>query len=296
MFAELLDYDMPLWRPPSEGRNLIIQATLGCSFNRCSYCAMYRSKAFRARPLEEVFADIERAARAWPEAARVFLADGDALVLPTEQLERILDKLAESFPALARVSCYALPANLIKKSVEELQSLVARRLTLVYYGIESGSHDILKRVTKGASPKAMVEGLSKAAEAGLKVSATVILGLGGQKRWREHIDSTAELVGQAPLTYLSTLQLGLEPVVREEFMRKFGEPFEFQDDDAILAEQERLIGRVEPPRPVIFRSNHASNALALAGTLPKDRERLLAEIAAARAGTVPLRPEWLRGY
>jgi len=296
MFADLLDYDMPLWRPPSEGRNLIIQATIGCSFNRCSFCSMYRSKQFRARGLDEVFADIERSAKIWPEASRVFLADGDALVLPIEQLHRILDKLAESFPALARVSSYALPANLIKKSVEELESLMARKLSLVYYGIESGSHEILKRITKGASPRAMVDGLTKAKAAGLKVSATVILGLGGRDRWREHIDATAELINRVAPTYLSTLQLGLEPGVREEFFKKFAEPFAFQDDAAILEEQARLIAQLEPPSPVIFRSNHASNALPLAGTLPKDRDRLLAEIAAARAGEIPLRPDWARGY
>ena len=296
MFADLLDYDLPLWRPPSEGRNLIIQATIGCSFNRCSFCSMYRGKEFRARGLDEVFADIEKAARIWPEAARVFLADGDALVLPAEQLHRILDKLAESFPALARVSSYALPANLIKKSLEELESLAARKLSLIYYGIESGSHEILKRITKGASPRAMAEGLAKAKAAGLKVSATAILGLGGRGLWQEHIDATADLVNRAAPTYLSTLQLGLEAGVREEFFRKFGEPFEFQDDGAILAEQARLIARLDPPSPVIFRSNHASNALPLAGTLPKDRERLLAEIAAAQAGEVPLRPDWARGY
>jgi hypothetical protein len=217
-------------------------------------------------------------------------------VLPVEQLHRILDKLAESFPALARVSSYALPANLIKKSLEELESLVSRKLSLIYYGIESGSHDILKRITKGASPRAMIDGLTKAKDAGLKVSATVILGLGGRTRWREHIDATADLINRVAPNYLSTLQLGLEDVVREEFFRKFGEPFDFQDDAAILAEQAHLIARLDPPSPVIFRSNHASNALPLAGTLPKDRERLLQAIAAARSGEIPLRPDWARGY
>jgi coproporphyrinogen III oxidase-like Fe-S oxidoreductase len=257
---------------------------------------MYRSKQFHARPLDEVFADIDRAARIWPEASRVFLADGDAMALPVEQLHRILDKLAESFPSLARVSSYALPANLIKKSLDELETLVARKLGLIYYGIESGSHDILKRITKGASPRAMIDGLAKAKDAGLKVSATVILGLGGRRRWREHIDATAALINRVAPNYLSTLQLGLEPVVREEFFHKFGEPFEFQDDAAILDEQAQLIARLEPPSPVIFRSNHASNALPLAGTLPKDREKLLEAIAAARAGAIPLRPDWARGY
>jgi len=175
----MLDYDMPLWRPPSEGDNLIIQATIGCSFNRCGFCSMYRGKKFRARPLADVFADIETAAALWPEAHRVFLADGDALVLPLDDLLRILDKLAEALPNLTRVSSYALPANLIKKSVEDLAALKSRRLSLLYYGIESGSTDILRRVTKGASPRAIAEGLGRARDAGLKVSATVILGLGG---------------------------------------------------------------------------------------------------------------------
>lgn len=296
MPSRILDYDMPLWRPPSEARNVIIQATLGCSYNRCSFCSMYRGKRFQARPLDEVFADIERAARAWPQAMRVFLADGDALVLPTEHLQRILERLMERFPELTRVSSYALPANLIRKSADDLRALVARKLTLVYYGIESGSHDILKRITKGASPRAMSEGLAKAREAGLKVSATVILGLGGRGRWREHIDATAALVNRVAPAYLSTLQLGLDPSMRAEFFRKFGEAFEFQDDAGILEEQAHLVARLDPPSPLIFRSNHASNALPLAGTLPKDRPRLLAEIAAAQAGTLALRPAWTRGY
>ena len=130
----------------------------------------------------------------------------------------------------------------------------------------------------------------------MKVSATVILGLGGRELWRAHIDATAALASQVAPTYLSTLQLGLEPGQREEFLRKFREPFAFQDDAGILEEQACLIGGLDPPGPVIFRSNHASNALPLAGTLPKDRDRLLAEIAAARAGQVGLRPPWARGY
>jgi hypothetical protein len=142
----------------------------------------------------------------------------------------------------------------------------------------------------------MIEGLGKARDAGMKVSATVILGLGGRQYWREHVDATAALVGEAAPTYVSTLQLGLEPIVRDEFLQKFREPFEFQDDAGILEEQARFIAAIEPAGPIIFRSNHASNALALAGTLPKDRERLLSEIAAAQAGQLALRPAWTRGY
>lgn len=296
MLEALMHYDLPLWRPPSEAKNLIIQATIGCSFNRCSFCSMYRDKTFGARPLEAVFADIDKAARIWPEARRVFLADGDAMVLPTDHLCRILDKLSERLPELTRVSSYALPANLIKKSIGELERLKDHKLSLLYYGLESGSRDILKRITKGASPKAITEGIGKARSAAMKVSTTMILGLGGTNRWRDHIDSTAELVNKVLPNYLSTLQLGLEASVREEFFRKFGESFTFQNDSGILAEQERLIARLEPAAPVIFRSNHASNALPLAGTLPKDKAKLLELIRGARVGLVPLRPAWARAY
>ncbi|WP_142847489.1 radical SAM protein [Telmatospirillum sp. J64-1] len=287
-------YDMPLYRPPSEGDNLIVQATLGCSFNQCSFCSMYKSKEYRARPLEDVFRDIDILARHRPQAHRVFLADGDALVLDMDSLRAILDKLAATFSDLQRVTCYATPQNILKKSEEELRELIARRLTLVYLGIESGSDVMLKRITKG-SAKQMRMALEKARAVGLKVSATVILGLGGRKHWQEHIEETAALINQAPPNFLSTLQLHLDPEVSPRFHERFGEPFAAQDDRAILREQRLLLERLDPPNPVIFRSNHASNCLPLAGTLPKDRDKLLAIVDAALQGQQKLRPLLLRG-
>lgn len=292
----LLNYDLPLYRPPSEGKNLIIQVTLGCSFNRCSFCSMYRTKEFSVRPLEQVLAEIKRVSRDYPTARRVFLADGDALAAPTDHLLTVLQSLYAAFPRLERVASYALPNNLRKKTVAELQSLRENGLSLIYYGIETGSADLLKRITKGATPQSMIEGLNKAKEAGLRISATVILGLGGQNYWQEHIDATADLVNQVALDYLSTLQLGLDPMIREEFFKKFREPFLPQDDFGMLEEQTRLLQRLEPPAPLVFRSNHASNALALAGTLPQDKEKLLALLALASKGQVELRPFWVRGY
>lgn len=292
----LIHYDMPLWRPPSEADSLILQTTLGCSFNHCSFCSMYRTKSFAIRPLDQVRAEIQTVARDYPGVRRVFLADGDALAAPTEHLLALLASLRAALPRLERVSSYALPANLLKKSVDELTQLRENSLTLLYYGIETGSADLLKRITKGATPEAMIAGLTKAKQAGLRVSATVILGLGGQAHWREHIDATAELVNRVELDYLSTLQLMIDPLIHEEFHRKFREPFQEQDDRALLAEQVRLVERVNPPAPLVFRSNHASNALALAGTLPQDREALLAQLELALTGGLRLRPEWLRGY
>ncbi|MCW8826901.1 MAG: radical SAM protein [Gammaproteobacteria bacterium] len=288
-------YDMPLFRPPSEGENLIIQATLGCSFNRCSFCAMYRSKAYVERPLQAVFSDIEQAAEDWPDASRIFLADGDALALPTTQLVEILDKLAANLPRLTRVTCYATPANILRKTPEELQRLKQHKLNLLYFGIESGSDLILKKVSKGATQRGIGEALHKAHDAGMKVSGTVILGLGGQNRWQEHIDGTIELLNSAPINYLSTLQLYLDESSVAEFHSKFGEPFEFQSDSAILLEQQRLLSGLNPPNPVIFRSNHASNALALAGNLPRDRQQLLQQLEEAMDNSKLLRPYAMRG-
>ncbi len=290
-----LRYDMPLFRPPSEGDNLIIQATLGCSFNQCSFCAMYRSKQFVERPLAEVFADIHSAAADWPDAQRVFLADGDALALPTEHLLAILGELAATFPRLTRVSCYATPGNIQRKSAEELVQLREHKLSLLYFGIESGADLILKKITKGATQRRMAEVLHKAHASGMKVSATVILGLGGNTHSDEHIDGTIALLNSAPITYLSTLQLYLDDSIAEEFRRKFGEAFEMPDDLAILKEQERLINGLTPPQPVIFRSNHTSNALALAGNLPRDKEKLLLQLREAMQGHRTLRPIYMRG-
>lgn len=290
----LLDYDMPLFRPPSEGDNLIIQATLGCSFNQCSFCSMYKQKRYQARPLADVRRDIQTAARDWPDAQRVFLADGDALALDTGQLLAILDELNQALPQLTRVSCYATPSNILHKSHAELQQLKDRKLRLLYLGIESGADMILKKVTKGASQRGIAEAMLKADASGMKVSGTVILGLGGQAYWQQHIDGTIELLNQAPITYLSTLQLYLDESAQAEFYARFVEAFQHQDDTAILREQHRLIQGLNPPKRLVFRSNHASNALALAGNLPTDQQRLLSQIEQALNGQLPLRPDYLR--
>lgn len=290
-----LNYHMPLYRPPSEANNLIIQVTLGCSFNQCSFCSMYRDKQFRERTLDEVSQDIRRAASVYPDTRRVFLADGDALCLPTDQLLSMLDVLHDAFSKLNRVSCYATPADILGKSLEELILLKEKGLNLLYLGVESGSNMILKKITKGASQKGIAKALCKADEAGLKVSGTVILGLGGKNHWEEHMDGTIALLNSAPITYLSTLQLYLESNIVSEFETKFGEPFEIPDDRAILEEQARLIQGLNPPKPVIFRSNHASNAFALAGNLPRDKDKLLGQLQDALDGVAPLRPWFMRG-
>lgn len=294
----MLQYIEPVYRPPSEANSLIIQATIGCSHNRCTFCSMYKTKTFRTRTQKEVFADIALAAKMQPRTSRVFLADGDALALPTDQLAAILNELAMRFACLERVSCYATPADLNRKSPEDLALLREKKLTLLYFGIESGSANILARIRKGANPDQLASALNRAHDAGIAVSATVILGLGGRRLWQEHIRETARLINRAPPHFLSTLQLRLEPDEAETFVSRFerdGTPFEPQNDLNILDELHLLLSEVNPPRSVVFRSNHASNCLPLAGTLPQDRPALVAIVAAARTDASVLIPEFIRG-
>lgn len=255
---------------------------------------MYKSKTYTARPLDEVRAEIDAMADSFPQADRIFLADGDALTLPTDHLVSLLEYLAKKFPNLTRVSSYAMPKNLLDKPTEELTLLREKGLKLVYLGIESGSNLILKRIIKGASQKTHIKAIERAKQANIKISATVILGLGGRENWQEHIQGTAELINKAPPTYLSTLQLMLEDASYEEFMKNQPKDFSFQNDMGILEEQALLLSLLDPPRSLIFRSNHASNCLALAGNLPRDREQLLGQIEAVRASANLLHSDFLR--
>jgi len=289
-----LEYEQPLYRPPSEANNLILQITVGCRFNQCSFCSMYKAKQYRLKSLDEIKHDIKLARLHNADAGRIFLADGDAFNLKFEQLIEILSLLQEAFPKLTRVSCYATPANIASKSMTELEQLKLNKLSLLYVGIETGDNLLLKKITKGATQSSIIKSLKLADSASIKVSATIILGLGGQAYWQKHIIETVKLLNQAPVTYLSTLQLYLDETGKDEFYEKFNEPFIHQDEESILTELSELIAQLDPPKKLIFRSNHASNALALAGNLPKDRDHLLSKINAVMGNMNKLTPDYLR--
>ncbi|HZF70020.1 radical SAM protein [Sulfuricurvum sp.] len=292
----MIHYSFPLYRPPAEADNIIIQATLGCSHNRCSFCAMYKTKRYTVRPLNEVQQEIEALAHAYPNANKVFLADGDALALPADHLAKLLRLLKISFPRLTRVSLYATAQNFLEKSMDELKELRAGGLILAYFGIETGNDELLRKIDKGVNTVQMIEALHRAHEANIKISATVILGIGGEEYTREHISETAELINAAPITYLSTLQLGLEEGAKERFYRAF-DSFTPLNDLQILEEQRELIYLINPPQKIIFRSNHASNALHLSGTLPKDAKKLITQIDDALiVGEGAIVPRWMRGF
>lgn len=287
-------YVEPVYRPPSEAGSLILQATIGCSNNTCLFCYMYRGKPFRVKSWERLKADIDEAAALAPGTRRIFLADGDAFVLPTRLLARILDHLRGSFPSLQRVTAYASPPNLLRKSVEEMRLLAEKGLAILYYGVETGDRELLAKIRKNATPEEMVEGCSKAKEAGLKLSVTVILGLAGKRGSIRHARETADLVNRIGPRYLSALTLMLGPFERE-YREAMGPGFAHTDavDDTI--ELRELVAGLETDG-CIFRSNHASNYLPLAGTLMRDKPRLLAEIDRALADPDRfLRDEWMRG-
>ena len=275
----MIEYHQPLYRPPAEANSIIIQATLGCSFNKCTFCTMYESKDFIVRPLEDVFKDIDKMALFYSDANKMFLADGDALALTTEHLVKILDYAYSKFSKLRRVSIYASAFNLHDKSLEELKLLKEKGLTLIYYGIESGSFEVLKRIQKPISNKKMIEGLDKAYDAGMKTSVTVILGVAGKRYSNLHIEETAKVLNQIKITYLSTLQLMLESHTKERFIKNFDGEFNLLSTKEMLLEQKYFLELLNPINKVVFRSNHASNSLALAGTLPKDRDRLVDEVS-----------------
>lgn len=275
----MIEYHQPLYRPPAEANSIIIQATLGCSFNKCTFCTMYESKEFSIRLLEDVFKDIDKMVSFYSDANKMFLADGDALACKTEHLVKILEYAYSKFPKLRRVSIYASAFNLHDKSIEELKLLKEKGLTLIYYGIESGSFEVLKRIQKPISSSKMIEGLNKAFEAGMKTSVTVILGVAGKKYSNLHIEESAKILNQIKITYLSTLQLMLESHTKEKFVKNFDGEFELLNTKEMLEEQKYFLELLKPINKVIFRSNHVSNSLALAGTLPKDKDRLVDEVS-----------------
>ena len=289
-------YDHPLYRPPSEANSLIFQVTLGCSFNKCSFCNMYRTKEYVERPWDEIKTEIDLNAKAYPEASRIFLADGDALNLSTDKLIQILRYIYAKFVNLKRVSCYAMPKNLLQKKDEELDKLKKMGLNMFYVGIETGNDILLKKVTKGATSKGILQSCQKAKHHGFILSCMIILGLGGRTYTNEHIDDTARLVSEIAPDYLGALTLYLEDGIYREFMTKFNEPFIPLDDIEVLDEIERLISEFNPATPVIFRANHASNVYSLGGAIPQDKEKLLSLIKELKHHPEMLKPKILRRF
>lgn len=293
---EELAYDYPLYRPPSEANSTILQVTLGCSFNHCSFCSMYRTKFYQERSLEEIKSEIDLISKYHPLTEKIFLADGDALNLKTDRLVEILDYLNLKFNDLRRISCYAMPKNLMRKKGSELERLRDRGLSMLYVGIESGNDVVLQKVTKGASSSMIIESCNKALNHEFTLSCMIILGLGGRTYSDAHISDTATVMSQISPHYLAALNLQLDETVRGEFMSKFGEPFFWLTDLEILDELEKLTVLFDPARQVIFRANHASNVYSIGGSLPSERSKLQRLIHELKNHPEMLRPRIVRRF
>lgn len=268
-------YIEPLFRPPSEARSLIFQITIGCSQNSCTFCGMYKGKHFRIRPVREVIAEIDAIPRQYhPHVERVFLADGDALVYPYDELRRILAHLAQIFPRLTRVGTYASPNSLTTKSPDQLVLLRELKLRMLYFGLESGDDETLLAIRKGFTAEEMALQALKARGAGMKLSVTAILGLAGRNRSFEHARATAGWVNRVNPEYFSLLTLFHRH--NEDFVRSLSQC----SHGDIMREARELLQHLHPER-TILRSNHVSNFLNLAGSYPKDRDRLIRDVDAA---------------
>lgn len=291
-----LVYDYPLYRPPSESQSLIFQVTLGCSFNKCSFCNMYRTKEYSERPIDEIDREIDLMANYYPDTKRIFLADGDALNLETPKLIHILSRIRNKFNNLERISSYSMPKNLLEKPHDELKSLEQAGLDMVYLGIESGNNTVLKKVTKGATSEMIVDSCKKAKDTGFILSCMIILGLGGKNYSQVHAQDTSKIINEIEPNYLGALTLYMEPAIEREFYTKFKEPFIPLDDLGVLDELNSLISGISVSENVIFRANHASNVYSIGGTLPKDKPSILQKIGYLKEHPELLKPKQLRRF
>lgn len=288
-------YEGNIFRPPSEARSYILQCTVGCTHNRCTFCAMYKDKKYKVRSLEEIKTDIRMAKQYYGDVEKVFLADGDAIAMDTSELLEILEMLYQSFPSLKHVGVYASPDVVLKKDISELTALKAAGLTIAYLGVETGDEELLKDIRKGVTYDEMVQAGLRLRQAGIQLSVTVLLGLAGRTpKALEHAKNTAKILNEMKPEYIGALTLMVVP--RTELYRRMerGEfelpgPFEILDEMLIMIENLELDGSE-------FRSNHASNYLPIKGRLPDDKQAIIDLIKdiIAKNDRSYLRPDYLR--
>ena len=271
-----LKYEEPLFRPPSEAYSLILQITIGCSWNKCAFCEMYSKKKFRIRDPEEIIDEIKKVSLLDNSFRKIFLAAGDAMVLSAKKLKKILDAINKYFPKIRRISAYAKSKNLANKSIEDLELLKNAGLNLLYIGIETGDDELLKLINKDETFKTTANGILKAKQAGIKSSVMILNGLGGKKYSLQHAKKSAELINLIQPEYLSTLVLSF-PFGQNHYIKRFdGEYISMNTID--LIKEMRIFIENTNLKNTIFRSDHASNYLVLKGILYRDKEKLLRNI------------------
>ncbi|SFE49441.1 Fe-S oxidoreductase [Peptostreptococcaceae bacterium pGA-8] len=282
-----------IYRPPSEAYSLLIQVTIGCSHNKCTFCTMFKEKQFRVRDLRDVIVDLEMARRAYNRADKIFLCDGDALCLSNKKLLIILDKISELFPECKRVGVYGSAKDVLRKTPEELEELKEHGIGIIYLGAESGSQRVLEAIKKNVTVQEQIDAVRKGEAAGIPMSVTFISGLAGKAGWQEHARETGKMISQMNASYVSLLTLMLDS--RAEIMEEINSgALELLSGEEVLAETYLLLENSNPEKSCVFRSNHASNYISLRGNLPEDRDRMLAELKLAMENTGMLKDERFR--
>jgi radical SAM superfamily enzyme YgiQ (UPF0313 family) len=297
-------YAEPVYRPPSEAYSLLVQTTVGCSSaaaGRCYFCnstvfnKTIPEKKFRIRPTPEILEDIEIGGRQYKGVDKIFLLDSNAMIINTPELLKIVKKCYETFPDLKQVSCYACCEDILRKADEELLDLREAGLNLVFIGLESGDQEVLNLINKGVTVEDQIASVVKANKAGIQTSVTVILGLGGKKLSEQHAINTGKAATRMNPSFFAALTLMVVPGTVLDDMIKRGEFEPVTDPLDVLKEVGLMIRNIDAPGPVVFRTNHASNYLPLAGTLPADKEGLLKTISNAVKNPRILRTEYMRG-
>ena len=282
-----------IYRPPSEAYSLLLQVTIGCSHNKCTFCSMFKDKKFRVRSMQEIFQDIDAARAMYRYVGRIFLCDGDALCLAADKLLEILNELRRKFPECERINVYGSPKDVLRKTPEELRLLREAGMKMIYIGAESGSDRVLAAVQKGATRAEIIEAVKRIEASGIQASVTFISGLAGNEGWREHAIETGTMISAMQPSYAALLTLMTEPGAPLTEDVRSGK-FQLLSPEEVLAETELLLEHVEVEKNCVFRSNHASNYLSLAGNLPQDKEAMLEQIHRAMRDHGMLKDERFR--
>ncbi|UCF86367.1 MAG: B12-binding domain-containing radical SAM protein [Desulfobacteraceae bacterium] len=287
-----MHYEGNCIRPPSEAYSILLQVTVGCSHNKCTFCGTYKDKRFRIKEDRIILSDILFASKYMKRQDRVFLMDGDALIIPQKRLMWILDRIREHIPWVRRVGAYANAKSIRMKSMEELIQLRENGLGILYLGVETGDAGLLKEIRKGTSAKNLINMGRRVRKAGIKLSVTVLLGIAGRKRSLEHARATGKLLSAMDPNYVGALTVMLIPgtPLHEDFTSG---KFELPDERGLLMELKEMIAHTNLSRGLFF-SNHASNYLPLKARLPKGKQQALDQIDGALRGEIGLRPEWMR--
>ena len=289
---EGMHYEGNCIRPPSEAYSILLQVTVGCSHNKCTFCGTYKDKRFRIKEDRIILSDIQFASKYMKRQERVFLMDGDALIIPQKRLMWILDRIREYLPWVRRVGAYANAKSIKMKTIEELTQLRENGLGILYLGVETGDAGLLKEIRKGTGAENLINMGRKVRNAGIKLSVTVLLGIARRERSLEHARATGELLSAMDPNYVGALTVMLIPgtQLHEDFASG---KFELPDERGLLMELREMIAHTNLSRGLFF-SNHASNYLPVKARLPKGKQQALDQIDGALRGEIGLRPEWMR--